>query len=171
MEHGKRWTFVKYKCRCAECHAANDRYMVAYRQKNKEKILDKEAERYQRNKDAIIARVNEYYQREKTSVMRQRQTQRGRTKRSAWQQARRARKLKQFVEDVDPLEVYARREGICGICRRKIAGDFHVDHIISLSRGGLHSYQNAQPAHPRCNERKRDRLPTIAELEASYPTV
>lgn len=72
-------------------------------------------------------------------------------------QNRRARKLDQFIEDVDPMVVYARDEGLCGICGTTIYGDFHVDHVIPLSKGGEHSYANTQVAHPECNLRKAAR--------------
>lgn len=60
---------------------------------------------------------------------------------------------------VDPLTVYARGRGICGICSKPVPTDaFNVDHIIPLARGGEHSYANTQPAHPSCNFRKGARL-------------
>jgi 5-methylcytosine-specific restriction endonuclease McrA len=31
---------------------------------------------------------------------------------------------------------------------------FHVDHKVPLARGGEHSYENVQPAHPFCNGSK-----------------
>lgn len=73
---------------------------------------------------------------------------------------RMALKLAQFVEDVDPLVVLERHDGVCGIC----GGDvdpfaFHVDHIVPLSKGGEHSYANTQAAHPVCNMRKGAKAP------------
>ena len=44
--------------------------------------------------------------------------------------------------------------GMCGICEEFIQGKFHVDHVIPLSKGGLHCYANVQPAHPNCNRKK-----------------
>jgi 5-methylcytosine-specific restriction endonuclease McrA len=70
------------------------------------------------------------------------------------QQTRRARKLNQFIEDVDPQTVYEMHGGMCGICKEFIDGDFHVDHVMPLSKGGIHGYVNVQPAHPICNLRK-----------------
>jgi 5-methylcytosine-specific restriction endonuclease McrA len=64
---------------------------------------------------------------------------------------RRALKLNQFIEDVDPVIVYEMHGGRCGICGEFIEGDFHVDHVIPLSKGGMHGYVNVQPAHPKCN--------------------
>lgn len=69
-------------------------------------------------------------------------------------QARRARKRNQFVEHIDPQVVYQMYGGMCGICKQFIDGNFHVDHVVPLSKGGLHGYINCQPAHPRCNLQK-----------------
>jgi 5-methylcytosine-specific restriction endonuclease McrA len=68
----------------------------------------------------------------------------------------RARKLNQFIEDVDSQIVYDMHGGMCGICKDFIEGDFHVDHVIPLSKGGMHGYINVQPAHPKCNLRKHN---------------
>lgn len=74
------------------------------------------------------------------------------------EQNRRARKLDQFVESVDAQILYEMHGGMCGICKEFIGGEFHVDHIIPLSKGGLHGYVNTQPAHPSCNLRKGNRV-------------
>lgn len=73
-------------------------------------------------------------------------------------QIRKARKLNQFIEPVDPAIVYQMHGGMCGICKEFIEGDFHVDHVIPLSKGGMHGYINVQPAHPRCNFKKGNRV-------------
>jgi 5-methylcytosine-specific restriction endonuclease McrA len=67
---------------------------------------------------------------------------------------RRARQLGQFVENVDRQAVFEMHGGMCGICEEFIQGKFHVDHVIPLSKGGLHCYANVQPAHPNCNRKK-----------------
>jgi len=72
---------------------------------------------------------------------------------------RRARKLDQFVEDIDPQVIWDRDQGICGICKDPADHDrFDIDHIMPLSKGGEHSYVNAQLAHPSCNYRKGDKV-------------
>jgi 5-methylcytosine-specific restriction endonuclease McrA len=69
------------------------------------------------------------------------------------------RKRDAFVEDIEPYEVLNRSRGICGICGLSVdAEDFHVDHVVPLARGGEHSYENVQAAHPRCNASKCHRL-------------
>jgi 5-methylcytosine-specific restriction endonuclease McrA len=75
--------------------------------------------------------------------------------RRKWEATRKARKLAAFVEQVDPILVYERDGGVCGICEEAVEfTGFEVDHVIPLARGGEHSYRNVQTAHPTCNRRK-----------------
>jgi len=113
----------------------------AYAQANKEKIAEKQRAYAQANKEKIAEKDRAYSLANPNM----------RRKHCA---TRRARKLNQFVEDVDPQTCYAMHGGMCGICKEFIEGDFHVDHIKPLSKGGLHGYFNCQPAHPVCNLRK-----------------
>lgn len=71
---------------------------------------------------------------------------------------RRARLREVFVEDVDPSVVFEMHGGRCGICGEFISGKFHVDHVLPISKGGLHCYANTQPAHPFCNLSKKDKV-------------
>jgi 5-methylcytosine-specific restriction endonuclease McrA len=79
---------------------------------------------------------------------------------------RRARLLNAFDEDVDLTELFARDGGLCGICREPVDPAIPwpdkrsktLDHIVPLSRGGRHSWANAQLAHAVCNSRKNDHL-------------
>lgn len=63
---------------------------------------------------------------------------------------------------------------ICGICNQYIEGDFHLDHIVPLSRGGLHRVDNLQLAHPVCNQSKFNKLTSELveyKIKSSKPTV
>lgn len=73
---------------------------------------------------------------------------------------RRALLYDAFVEEINKRVLYQLCEGCCGLCGGPIAyADATIDHIIPLSRGGLHSYDNVQIAHGRCNRRKSNNLP------------
>jgi hypothetical protein len=51
--------------------------------------------------------------------------------------------------------VWERDKGICGICHQPAEeSNWHLDHIVPLSKGGLHLYANVQVSHPLCNESK-----------------
>jgi 5-methylcytosine-specific restriction endonuclease McrA len=77
------------------------------------------------------------------------------------QQTRESRKKGQFVEYVDPIILYKRDNGICGICHKPVyMNAFEVDHIIPLARGGEHSYKNTCISHPTCNRKKWAKMPS-----------
>jgi|ERR671918_452659 5-methylcytosine-specific restriction endonuclease McrA len=67
------------------------------------------------------------------------------------------------VEHVDPLIVLELRDGMCGICGSDVDPlAFEVDHVVALARGGLHNYENCQPAHGPCNRRKWAHMVAVA---------
>lgn len=83
------------------------------------------------------------------------------------------------AEDADPIkrdEIFARDGFTCQLC----SGALHmaetrphpkspsIDHIVPLSRGGAHTYDNVQATHLRCNESKNAQLPeNLESLETS----
>ncbi len=67
----------------------------------------------------------------------------------------------------DKHRAIIRRTGApCGICLKPIdyslpylhPGEFTVDHILAINRGGLDVLSNKQAAHRRCNRDKSDRV-------------
>lgn len=77
---------------------------------------------------------------------------------------RRALAFGAFIEVVDKRSLYNLYEGLCGICGNPIEyAGVTIDHIIPLSRGGKHSYENCQLAHGLCNRRKGNNLPDDVE--------
>ncbi|MBP9987992.1 MAG: HNH endonuclease [Ruminococcus sp.] len=75
-------------------------------------------------------------------------------------------------KDISVIKLYERDYGICKICGKPcdlndkyiddkgtiICGDNYpsIDHIIPVSKGGIHSWDNVQLAHRKCNTLKRD---------------
>ena len=71
---------------------------------------------------------------------------------------RRARTSGVPWEMVDFRRVYAAAGGVCGICQQPVALDvFTIDHVVPLSKGGVHKFENLQLAHRACNSRKGNR--------------
>jgi 5-methylcytosine-specific restriction endonuclease McrA len=60
------------------------------------------------------------------------------------------------VTERDWKRLLARHDGRCAYCGS--SGRITVDHILPLSRGGMHSIGNVLPACFSCNASKRDRL-------------
>lgn len=69
---------------------------------------------------------------------------------------RRAQKKGAAILEMIELGLVAERDGWrCHICKGKVAVDeASVDHLIPLSKGGDHSWENVALAHKRCNSRR-----------------
>jgi 5-methylcytosine-specific restriction endonuclease McrA len=59
---------------------------------------------------------------------------------------------------IDRQSVLERGDFTCGICLDPIVGEWHMDHIIPVSKNGKHCYDNIQPSHPVCNLLKGDTI-------------
>lgn len=94
---------------------------------------------------------------------------------------KRDRKIKGVMVDKDITlqKLYERDHGICYLCGEVcnwddkeerdgviICGNSYpsIDHVIPLSRGGNHSWQNVRLAHRICNTRKGAKVQKIASL-------
>lgn len=81
-------------------------------------------------------------------------------------QKRRAMERHPGAESIAPREVLERDEWTCGLCGDPIDRAFRaphpgtpsIDHILPLSRGGTHTWDNVQAAHLGCNVKKGNRL-------------
>jgi 5-methylcytosine-specific restriction endonuclease McrA len=119
----------------------------------------KRYEKYWADPESAIQASRSYYQDHKEEILAAQKHPDTLAKRADRQLEREARKREQFVESVDRQIVLERDEGICGICGLPTdRDDFHVDHVIPLSKGGLHCYANVQVAHPFCNIGKGAKL-------------
>ena len=78
---------------------------------------------------------------------------------------------KAFVEPVSFKKIYKRDQAICQICGEHVEYDktptnpmgATIDHIVPLSKGGLHCINNCQLAHRVCNSLKGDKIVYIHE--------
>lgn len=76
---------------------------------------------------------------------------------------RRAKVRGAYVDRIYRKVVWERDCGICHLCGTVAELDnWHLDHIVPLSRGGMHSYENVAVSHPACNLRKHTKL--VSEL-------
>jgi 5-methylcytosine-specific restriction endonuclease McrA len=123
---------VRHGERNRQWRAKNPGYFMTWYEANKDVQREKARVRRVRNKHAIAA-----------------------------QSARRRLHMfgfKSEVATIDRLAVWERDDGICGLCAVPVRfEDMHLDHIKPIAKGGPHTFDNVQPAHPRCNRRKKDR--------------
>lgn len=59
-----------------------------------------------------------------------------------------------ILEDISPGVIFGRDEGICQLCKKPILKGFSMDHIVSITKGGQHTWQNVQASHFPCNASK-----------------
>ena len=78
-----------------------------------------------------------------------------------YSRARQARKRgAPVVEDIRRADIWERDGGICYLCGLPCDPDnWHLEHLIPLSRGGNHSADNVAASHPECNRAKGTRTP------------
>lgn len=132
-----------------EAHKEED---VQYRQKNKAKIAEYKAQ-YAKEHATQIAEYKAQY----------RQTETGRLLRRSANHRRRAREkassnsftAQQFQEQIK------RQKNKCYYCgkRPKKGKQWHVEHVIPLSRGGSNTIDNIVASCPTCNLSKGNKLP------------
>lgn len=52
-----------------------------------------------------------------------------------------------------------KQSGICPCCLKPLGTDYHIDHIVPVSKGGSNTEDNVQLLHSKCNMIKNDRWP------------
>lgn len=77
--------------------------------------------------------------------------------------------MRMFDTNITLKKVYDKFDGVCQLCGEKtdwedvINGHIRknyptVDHVVPLSKGGTHTWDNVQLAHMACNSKKHDKL-------------
>lgn len=164
---------------CKKCHIAK---VQAYRAKNPDKVLAWNQGHYEANREERKAKALEYHRanRDREVARMRKAYEENREERIAkqveWnrehpdvyrdvQAKRRARKRALPAEDVKRSLVFERDEGTCGICGEAVdPADWHLDHVVPLAKGGHHTYENVQVAHPGCNQSKGARTERKAAM-------
>lgn len=154
---------IDYWCKdcCRESRAAWGR-------RNRDRESEYSHRKQQRNPEGSRRRVAQYRERHPDRVRdgikqwRENHPDAYRSDKRIQSSRRRARKLALPNERIDPVEVYVRSDGVCGICGESVTIDeFQIDHIIPLAKGGAHLYSNVQASHAVCNRAKSDKLVVV----------
>ena len=132
-------------CRCVPCKAAKSASGKKYYKNNKQKHI----EYCQKNRQRRIETASKWYKEN-----RERAYEHSRSK----DNRRRAAKSIKFTVDqlAVKLDYWGRK---CYLKLEGCTGEYkHLDHVIPLSRGGLHALPNLRPACQSCNLRKGNKL-------------
>lgn len=73
-------------------------------------------------------------------------------------------------DDINALELFEKHDWMCCLCGKKINrylrvpnwGAATIEHIIPISMGGQHIWENVAPAHYYCNMTKGNSMPETA---------
>lgn len=141
--------------------ATSAEYQKAYYWANRERVL------------AIAKKANAKYlkaNKEKESERKRLYKQNNRAKVALVEASRRARKMNLGGERYTLEQVFDKWGKDCHICQKPIdltaprrvgkngwKKGLHIDHLISLSNGGLDILDNVRPAHGYCNIKKGNR--------------
>jgi 5-methylcytosine-specific restriction endonuclease McrA len=81
-------------------------------------------------------------------------------RRAGWQR-RRAREMQAegSFNGHDIQRQYKAQRGKCYYCSAKVGENYHVDHVVPLTRGGSNDPSNLVIACPSCNQSKNNKLP------------
>jgi 5-methylcytosine-specific restriction endonuclease McrA len=153
MKHGTISGYNRHKCRCKECSAAKVTANRKSREKNPDKQKQLARKHYEENKEDYLqrSRNQRIYQKDKCRV---------------WASSRRARVRAAFVEHIDHSVVFLAVDYICQNCGIVCDKDAvypaknfpSLDHVIPLSKGGKHSYDNVQLLCLECNLSKSNKI-------------
>lgn len=131
-----------------ENRAKMQAYSVVRYASNRERFLEYQRKRHEANPQRAVAAVAAW-RRKNPDLYR------------VQQHARRARKAaaggKLSADIVARLFVLQR--GRCACCGKRLGKKFHLDHIVSLARGGSNTDDNVQLLTQRCNNQKHAKDP------------
>jgi 5-methylcytosine-specific restriction endonuclease McrA len=127
-----------------------------YYQDNHEKEKERKLKDYRQNKNLWNDRRRKYDS-----------SSHGKNNNRKWSSFGRAKKLSSLTEIVDPEKVFSRDKGICHICGCPVQEEnWEMDHVIPLSVGGNHTYENVAVSHRSCNRKKGNKINVKSRMEA-----
>lgn len=133
---------------------------IRWRNENPEKQRAASASWRERNMDKVADSNKKWREENDRSEYNLEWCRANRDKRAASHQKWRGAQRGAEAELINKTTVWQEDLGICGICLKPAdPDDWHLDHVIPLSRGGTHTYDNVQVSHPRCNTSKGNKLP------------
>lgn len=168
--------FRKYKRSPSGLHAACKACDRSYRQTNRAAIAERGRQNHrskrkprlekmrlyrQENREAIAEQQRQYYRenREKIRAYYERWRKNNRDVRRAHERKRQAaKKGDSGLRDASELwALYDSQDGLCAYCEMPMFGNFHIDHMQPLSRGGADNWSNYAITCPPCNLEKHNK--------------
>jgi flagellar biosynthesis GTPase FlhF len=129
-----------------------------YYKKNKERLKKKALAQYYENHEKRLAQKREYHQKHKERANAKRKQwntdnpEKRRYSRTLEKAKRRVRMENQMGYMPDDYEniLWEEQEGLCFYCLREL-DSFHLEHMVPISKEGLHDISNVCLSCPDCN--------------------
>lgn len=151
------------KRRHAENPEPRHRAVAKWQRKNPEKVRANSHKMYYKHREDRRRRSKEYYCANRdTALTKAAEWRRANPERLCdYSRARHARKVNApEVENIRRADIWDRDGGICYLCETPCdPNNWHLEHLIPLSRGGPHTASNVAVSHPECNRAKGTRTP------------
>lgn len=150
---------AEYRRRNNEVIRERDRYRRD-RDRGKRAVWNRRWRQHNRERKNELGRLwranNPQAARSSTRRYRQRHSEKERARNQRRKAERRAVEGQYTAEDLH--ELWRLQEGQCAYCGNDLNGEYHVDHVHPISRGGTNWPENLVLACPKCNETKHDKL-------------
>jgi 5-methylcytosine-specific restriction endonuclease McrA len=148
--------------RCRACKREADR---RYRIRNHDKILQGQREWHKQNGNSNKEACKRYRNRhpEKYKASKKKYLKNNPEIRRVWEHRKRVIKANQLGDWKAEYEkvLFEVQKGLCFYCDT-LLGEYHIEHMVPLSRGGMHDRKNIVLSCPDCNLRKGTR--TVEEF-------
>lgn len=176
IKHGTHGGYTRGKCRCDGCSAAMREYQIAYRERNRSRIVEQERAHHRANADRRNRERRKRYaanvaHEHESAVDRYRRNREARVdtaiawaranpeRRQAHRSSRKAAKRAAGISLVtgrDWIRLCRRFDFRCAYCGTRAS--LTQDHVVPIARGGRHAIGNLLPACMSCNASKGPRL-------------
>lgn len=166
---------MKPRCGCGDCPTCKSREkMRRWRAANRDRARASERARYAADPERHRAKAKRWRDanpekvRASVHAWQARNPEKAKAINKAWIERNRERMRDRYalrharqvgapnVEKIDRREIYRRDGGRCHLCGKPAGDDYHLDHLVPLSKGGDHTKVNLRVAHPHCNLVRHD---------------
>lgn len=147
------------------CRSCSSILFKQYREKNKDKLREKQKEYQEKNKEVLLKKWSKYHLKNKEKRNRQTkeyfQTEKGKCVCKNGNQNRRKHINNSDVTTSQLLELNKNAK-VCYWCNKSLKGKkIHIDHYIPLSKGGKHTISNLVVSCSSCNLSKHTKDPIV----------
>lgn len=135
---------------------------AAYYQANKEKIIARVLKNTENSKDAKLAYYKKHHQNRKVRMLKDEALKKSYRQRKTASHIRRRGRQESAggaFQTSDIRDILGMQRHKCAVCRKKLDGSYHADHIMPVNLGGSNGRRNIQILCQRCNLTKHAKHP------------